>query len=490
MHTRRDQVQAHLFTLSRVTGGLIRAEPDAAETPMRRFTIGAVAGTAIGLVSLGGMVAFGLISPGVTNSFKKQGTIVVEKETGTRYIFLDGALHPVLNQASVLLVSGKPVTQRKGGLFGRAAGIQTISSKSLKGVPKGSPIGIVGAPDNLPDAKALDRGSWTVCSATTRSQDGTEQKSVTAYLGGAGKGVTELDDQQSLLVTSDDGTSHLAWLDRRLKIPSSPVLTALGYAGAASFEVKASWLNSLPAGADLKGPDVPGRGTAGPPVGGAATRVGQVFRDPSGSFFLLLKDGLSPLSKTEAALVLADPQTALAYPNAQVLPTEVGTSAVAGAARSAREPTGTQHPAQPPTAVTNEGGATRVPCFRVTPGTAGESAKLRIAFRDSAPAKAAAQTAGLPRPAVPGSSQVADRVVVAPGGGVLVRQEAPAGEAEPRIYLITDLGVKYALTADVAGKLGYDAAGAVTIPSTVLDLVPTGPALDPEAARQPLAVNP
>lgn len=490
MHTRRDQVQAHLFTLSRVTGGLIRAEPDAAETPMRRFTLGAVAGAAIGLVSLGGMVAFGLISPGISNSFKKQGTIVVEKETGTRYIFLDGALHPMLNHASALLVSGKPATQKKGRLFGGGSGIQTVSGKSLKGVPKGPPIGIVGAPDNLPDAKALDRGSWTVCSATTSSADGTEQKSVTAYLGGAGEGVTELDDQQSMLVTSDDGTSHLAWLDRRLKIPSVPVLTALGYADATSFKVKASWLNALPAGADLKGPDVPGRGKAGPSVGGAATRVGQVLRDPSGSSFLLLQDGLSPLSETEAALVLADPQTARAYPKAQVLPIEVGTSAVAGAPRSARELTGTQHPAQPPTAVATEGAATRVPCFRVTPGTAGEGAKLRIAFRDSTPAKAATPTVGLPRPAVSGNSQVADRVVVAPGSGMLVRQEAPAGEAEPKIYLITDLGVKYALTEDVARKLGYDAAGAVAMPSTVLDLVPTGPALDPEAARQPLAVNP
>lgn len=490
MHTRRDQVQAHLFTLSRVTGGLIRAEPDAAEIPMRRFTLGAVAGTAIGLVSLGGLVAFGFISPGINNSFKKQGTIVVEKETGTRYIFLDGALHPVLNHTSALLVSGKPATRKKGGLFGGASGIQTISVKSLKGVPKGPPIGIVGAPDNLPDAKALDRGSWTVCSAATPSPDGTVQKSVTAYLGGAGKGVTELDDQQSLIVTSDDRTFHLAWTDRRLKIPSAPALTALGYAGATSFDVKASWLNSLPAGADLKGPDVPGRGAAGPPVGGAATRVGQVFRDPSGSSFLLLKDGLSPLSETEAALVLADPQTALAYPRAQVLPTEVGTSAVAGAPRSARESTGAQHPDKPPTAVATGGAATRVPCFRVTPGTAGEGAKLRIAFRDSAPAKAAAPAVAPPSPAVPGNSQVADRVVVAPGSGMLVRQEAPAGEAEPRIHLITDLGVKYALTADVAKKLGYDAAGAVAMPSTVLDLIPTGPALDPEAARQPLAANP
>ncbi|MFD3998604.1 type VII secretion protein EccB [Streptomyces sp. NPDC058583] len=491
MHTRRDQVQAHLFTLSRVTAGLIRAEPDAAETPMQRFTLGAVAGTAVGALALGGLMAFGFISPGITNNFKKQGTIVLEKETGTRYVFLDGALHPVLNHTSAILISGKAPNQSRGGVLRGNQGITSVSSKSLKDVPKGPPVGIVGAPDFLPEAKRLDRGSWSVCSASVRQPDGTDKKTVTAYLGGAGEGVTELNDKQTRLVKGDDGTSYLSWLDRKLKVSSQAALIGLGYGDATAFGVKDSWLNSLPSGSDLKGLDVPGRGTAGPPIGGRATVVGQVYRDPGGETFLLMADGLSPLTQTEAALVLADPESQKAYPGGQVVPLELATSAVAAAPRSARDPKLTGFPQVLPEAIANGATGVRVPCYRILPG-AGDNgtAALRAAFRETPPDSVTKGLPGVARPVPPGGL-VADRVVVPPGSGMLVREEAPVGEAAPKLYLITDVGQKFQLsTPELARKLGYDETKAVPMPAGVLALVPNGPVLDEAAARTPLAANP
>lgn len=485
MHTRRDQVQAHLFTLSRVTAGLIRAEPDAAETPMRRFTLGTVAGVILGVVALGGLVAFGFISPGITSSFKKEGTLVLEKETGTRYIYLGGKLHPVLNRASVVLITGQQ--QSAGGLLGggrRGGGsaIRSVSAKSLKGVPKGAPIGILGAPDVLPDRKSLETGPWSICSSTRKEADGTVTRTVTAHLGAAARrGLRPVTDQETLIVKGEDGEAYLTWLDRKLRVPGPSAFTALGYADVASFDVKSGWLNALPSGSDLKGPDVPERGKPGPRVDATATRIGQVLRDPTGTSFLVLKDGLSPLTDTEAALVLSDPATRAAYQNRQVLPVEVGTAAIAAAPRSARGLTQTGFPAEPPKAIGTGSSGSRVPCYTVEPGKGSEKSKLRVAYRESAPAEANQPTAGN------GSPLTADRVVVTPGSGMLAVEESPLSEAAPKLYLITDLGVKYQLADDqVAQKLGYNAAKAVRLPSGVLDLVPTGPVLDVEAAKRPL----
>ncbi|MEU8526645.1 type VII secretion protein EccB [Streptomyces sp. NPDC048629] len=488
MHTRRDQVQAHLFTLSRVTAGLIRAEPDAAETPMRRFTLGTVMGLAVGVLVLGGLVGFGFISPGITNSFKKQGTIVVEKETGTRYVFLDGALHPVLNHASAVLISGRPPGRSRGGLLGGQNTVQTVSSKSLKQVPKGPPIGIVGAPDSLPDPKQLDRSAWAVCTTTSKQADGSDIKRVTAYLGGSVRGLTELGDQRTMLVKGDDGT-YLAWLDRKLKLGGPAALVGLGYSNVRSFPVADAWLNALPSGADLRAVAVPGRGGAGIPLGGQATRVGQLFRTAGGESYLMMPDGLAPLTETEAALVLADPATQAAYPGGQVLPLDIGTAAVAAAPRSNRT-RASGLPTVLPQAVDNTGTGDRVPCFKVTPGKGpGGTAAIRVASRPAGPEDGTAAP-GVPRAPGAAGALTADRVVIAPGSGMLVREEAPAGDAAPRLYLITDVGQKFPLaTPDVAKKLGYDDTKAAPLPASVLALVPSGPVLDEAAAKTPLAAN-
>ena len=39
MQTRRDQVQAHAFVVGRMVSALVRAEPDAPFSPLRRFTV-------------------------------------------------------------------------------------------------------------------------------------------------------------------------------------------------------------------------------------------------------------------------------------------------------------------------------------------------------------------------------------------------------------------------------------------------------------------
>jgi hypothetical protein len=97
----------------------------------------------------------------------------------------------------------------------------------------------------------------------------------------------------------------------------------------------------------------------------------------------------------------------------------------------------------------------------------------------------------VPAAGAPGAdSREADKVVVPPGGGLVVRDLPAPGVGTGTLFLVTDLGVKFPLASDgVAGTLGYGGVTPVLVPSTLLAFLPTGPALDPNATAvaQPAA---
>src|SRR5262245_22672624 len=90
MQSRRDQVQAHAYVVGRLVSALVRAEPDLAESPVRRNTTGWFVGLLIAALLVAAFAVFGLIFPGGGRLWTQPGALVVEKETGNRYIYLDG----------------------------------------------------------------------------------------------------------------------------------------------------------------------------------------------------------------------------------------------------------------------------------------------------------------------------------------------------------------------------------------------------------------
>jgi type VII secretion protein EccB len=508
VQTRRDQVQAHTFVAGRLVSAMLRAEPDAPNTPMRRFTVGAFVGVMAGIVLIAGFGIFGYIKPGGKKAFREPGALIVEKETGARYVFVDGELKPVLNFTSAKLILGDDLR------------VVNTSKKSMKGVPHGLPVGIPAAPDALPDPKDLDATGWQVCSTLKPDVSGEDRPFVTLRIGGTPT-ATALADDQALIVVTADGTRYLAWKDRRLRIPDEAILGALGYGPARQHTVGPAWVNALPAGPDLKAPNVAGRGEAGPPIGGRQTRVGQLFEvDGAGTqqqFFLLTRDGLAPLSPTGAALVLGDARTKAAYGGQRVVALPLDPAALAGAARNDQALLDPGLPPTPPRALSDTGDA--VPCLRV--GVGGEKgADVRIALSGGAgpaggPAGAAGpvllrgsvgggsgQPTGPSNPVTPsgpigpigpgvpaaptaeGNGGQADEITVAPGAGLLIRDLPAPGVAGGAESLLVDTGVRYPLpTDDVAGTLGYGDVTAVPVPTTLLSLLPAGRPLDPEAAK-------
>ncbi|WP_406496212.1 type VII secretion protein EccB [Streptomyces sp. NBC_00846] len=465
MQSRRDQVQAHMFVMGRLSSGMQRAEPDAPDTPTARTWRGIMWGLLVAVLAAVVTTLYGLISPGGATSWRTDGALVVVKDSGARYLYVGGTLHPVLNEASARLLAGDKLS------------VQQVAAASLGDTPRGTPLGIVGAPDGLPKG-ALDRGTWSVCAG--RKDTGTGGTStVTSVVIGTEPGGDELGAKEGVLVSSPHGGVQLLWHGRRFAVDTKHgAAAALGWAGTtAPYPVGDAFLASLAAGPDLAAPEVPGRGGAGPQLAGAASRTGQLFTADGGQHYLLRKDGLVPLTDTLHRLVLGDPRTqAQAYGGGVVSERTVGAADLAAhqVPASAAAALAADLPAKAPHPVSAAAG--QDVCARVASSGSGHTTTVALV--------AAAQVPGGTPDAEPGvraGCLAADRIWVRPGSGALVTAHSTAGTGASR-YLVTDAGAAYPVPDDDALKqLGYSADEAVRLPAPLLDLLPTGPSLDPQA---------
>ena len=144
--------------------------------PFRRAAGAALASVLIAAIAVGATVVYGAIVGGGGQSWRDAQAVIVEKESGARYVFVDDKLHLVLNYASALLIvkSGTPKTV-------------LVSRKSIEGVPRGTPLGIADAPDSLPAAGRLSDAPWTICSMLRAEGNQTAPRS--ALLVGGGRPV-------------------------------------------------------------------------------------------------------------------------------------------------------------------------------------------------------------------------------------------------------------------------------------------------------------
>ncbi|MEV5810353.1 type VII secretion protein EccB [Streptomyces parvulus] len=479
MQNRRDQVQAHMFVMGRLTSGLLRSDLDAPESPVGRTNRGLAIGVIIALLVAAGAFIFGLISPSTSNSWRVEGTLIVDEDTGARYFYDGGELRPVLNYTSAKLLAGSS---------GSSLVSKTVGTEALRDTPRGTAVGIAGAPDVLPapDA-AVGAQPWLVCSAP--ADDEATEDTVLSVASGAPQ--RPLPDSNALLVAHPSGGLHLVWRGKRLRIDTkSSALEGLGYGSARPRKVSAAFIASLPAGPDLAPSDVTGLGQEGPSLGELDTRIGQVFRTSvpgaeRSQYYLLRKEGLTLLTNTQAALQLSAPETAeKAYDGSPASARDIE----AGVLKGHLAPGGDGHsaffaeglPESPPALaeVDDQQGV----CSAVTPGSA-SGAEVRVGVVLVAQ-NAMGPLAKRPAGGLADACLAVKGVVVEPGGGALVRaSSAVGGDAGGSRYLVTDTGVKYRLTSDDdVSALGYSADQARTLPSLLLSMLPTGPDLGGAAA--------
>ncbi|MER6595801.1 type VII secretion protein EccB, partial [Micromonospora purpureochromogenes] len=236
MRTRRDQVQAYRFVTRRIVSALLSGDPETTNLPMRRLGMAVIGSVLTAAIVLGGAGAYGQFT-GNTAPLEAN-TLVIERETGATYVFADGVLHPTLNYASARLILNEadPPTR-------------TMSRASIEDRPRGRTVGIVGAPDALPDRKSLIGLPWSVCDVP---DPGDSRRSTTrVVIDRPLTGGTPLADRAVLV--RGDGQRFLLTGGSRLQIVGGdPALAALRMANATALDVGAQLLNAVPAGPALR----------------------------------------------------------------------------------------------------------------------------------------------------------------------------------------------------------------------------------------------
>ncbi|MFF2410043.1 type VII secretion protein EccB [Streptomyces sp. NPDC058092] len=486
MQSKRDQVQAHSFMMGRLSSGLLTADPDAPESPLGRTTRGVVFGVLVTVLIGAGATVYGLLRPGGNDGWRHGEYLVVNRDTGARYLWTgtDGVLHPVRNYASARLIGGSDLATAD------------VGTASLQDVPVGAPAGIPGAPDAVPGPGQLDAGAWHMCvtgpdgalPSTSGAVAGTgvNKPGVTTVVAGAPLDSRGVGGDRGVLVRGPDGTEYLVWRGSRLPLDrASDARNALGYGSERPMPVSAAFLDALAPGPALKPPTVPGRGEEGPVLGGEASRIGQLFEVsvPGGgsTYHLLRKDGLVPLTRLGAALVLGDPATQKdAYQERSPEVRAVGADALRAHRAKDSGPAGSAElPDTPPVPQPAPRGTAL--CAQVDGDNGGTRIRsVLVSLTRLAPV---AVSEGTAQPLTPACVRT-DATVVRPGRGALVRALHASGAAHAgTTYLVAENGVKYRVpTKDSLAALGYGTGDIGSVPAPLLAALPTGADLDPAAA--------
>lgn len=466
MPSRQDQLHSYQFAVQRMVAALVMRETDPAQSPFRRAAGATLASVLIAAIALGAVGVYGVFTGGGASKWRKNGAVVIEKDTGARFVYLDGKLHPVLNHASALLIAGtsgqNPVR---------------LSRKSIAAEPRGEPRGIPNAPDPLPVRSALLRYPWTVCSTVLPGATAGPRSMLLVGLGPTG-GKPLADG--AVLARHPDGDLHLIWNGRRHLIRDEEIVqSALGWSSEPVTTVAPALINSLPAGADLGRITIAGRGNGFSFVPGA--KVGEVFvvrgqganRD---QYAVAVRNGLAAITEVQMRLLLADPATRDRI--GQTTPTNLSLSDFTAAPKvDDLVPTGAAPPGTTPTLAPADSGAV---CAVVRD----ESGAAQVQVQAETPSVTGAMATG-ERSAAGGV--LADYVRVEAGKGAVIESVPQPGAQGGTLSVVTDLGRRYSVpSADVLSTLGLGVSPA-RVPANIVALLPAGPALDPDSARA--AVN-
>ncbi|GAA5177551.1 type VII secretion protein EccB [Rugosimonospora acidiphila] len=477
MASRTDQLHSHQFTLQRVVSALVTGQTDPAQSPFRRLAGSTLIGVLVGTLSLAAFAVYGVLAPGGGTGWRDPSAVIVEKETGARYVYLDGVLRPVPNYASALLVIGS----------GQAHTV-SVARRSIARVARGAPLGIAGAPDSLPDVGGLLGAPWTMCA----DQGGAS----TLYIGRAVPGGRPLGDAGLLVRVAGDpsGGISLVWHGHRHRVTDF-ALGALAWRGQPVLTVAAALLAAVPAGPDLDTMPITGRGKRSK---ASFARVGQVFvvRPQGGApqYAVAVSAGLAAISQVQANLLLGDERTARVQGRSGAIELSPGDYTAAPVAAPLTPPASALAPPLSMPALAQPATVDSRVCARIGGPQGLPAIQVNV---PAAPSPTASSLPGAPGSSAPGSAPagspagpLAGRVVVAPGRGAIVEAMASPGAASGALCLVTDLGVRYPVPrTEVLGMLGYAKATPVRMPAALVAAVPAGQTLDPDAARSPSPVT-
>lgn len=276
--------------LRRIERALLGGDVRSAGQPLRAGSRALAAGCLLAAIAVAGCAALALMQP---QPAVDSAPIVMGRQSGALYVWVDDTLHPVLNLASARLIAATAANPRP---------VREADLSSPGRARRGPPLGIPGAPQLLGAALPDTGTTWAVCDSARDAAGGTApMTTVVVGDGPPGPGTRSVDPEQPVLVTSGAGPetrTYLLYRGRR-------VVVDLADPAAAPRRVSALLVNAIP---EAPPTAVPARPVAGAhaPLTGAATLCVQ-WSGPAGSptdVTLVAGAGL-PLPAGQAPVALA-----------------------------------------------------------------------------------------------------------------------------------------------------------------------------------------
>lgn len=430
MATKTDLIEAHNYSRRRLVTALVSGAPDGKELepakPLRALVI--AVGLTIAVLLAG--IFYGLVQPGLPSDWQN-GRLVIAKDTGARYVSVQGTLHPVINTASARLLI-------PSGDFA----VVNTDSRTLSKLPTGSAVGIVGAPDTLPAATNLVNTSWTACIADDGKLDVGVLSTPSATV------------STSAAVVKSAGQHWVISEGKRYAIDggrADAVLRAAGINALSPVSVPTTWLNLFTPGTPLAPVVIDNAGAA---VKGTPLKVGQgihITGTPDDKRFVLQSDG-SLAELTPLAWQLYQ----LGSGRNSGTATEVTAASVAALPTARANAIGAGWPDHTFTSITTE----QRPCALATHDPKGN------------PTTALATRSALEKDP--------SGITVTPGSGALVRAQGHGEQSGGMVTLVDATGTAYGLPGadeETIRRLGYTTGAIGSVTESWLGLLTPGPAL-------------
>ena len=470
MQNRKDLLQAHRLMTQRAALALIQGEPDPPDRPLRRLNMGTFSSILVAVMVAAVFGIWGVIAPGGAQGLNSPGTLIIDSQTGTSYVWCHGGklLCPVVNYASARLALASSSPHQR-----------TVSQASLSTYPRGPQIGIPGLPSPLPDATMLVGQPWSVCVQAVPNPATGQQHIVTTLVGGRSAGGHAVGSEA--LIVQASGSDWVIWGGQRMLIPAKiqgNVLVALGAAQQQAETVPLAWLNAFPQGSDFAPPAVNGLGSRVTGPDGGPARIGQVFTTGSlagttPQFYVMLSGGLASITPTQATLLEAELNAKQRTINPSLVATHQSAVGI--------PPSGLPHklPVVHSTATT----APLCVVYSGSADTAPGTPRVTVGGRVPPGGLAIPGAGGLGQLTLPPGKAALVGVVSGAQAGAAAAGQGPAVAA----YFLVTGGSRYGLASPaVASYLGYSLSQRTLLPAGVVDLIPQGPSLDPGTARDPV----
>ncbi|MFV8309663.1 type VII secretion protein EccB [Mycobacteroides chelonae] len=479
--TTRAQVNGYRFLLRRLEHALIRADSRMIHDPMRGQMRSLVVGLVVGIIITGacGVLAFFKPSPSIGNA-----QILLTKQGGAMYVRIGDNVHPVLNLASARLISGK------------ADNPAAVDEKKLGALPRGSIVGIIGAPNAIHGGDDLSTSHWAVCDTFTttdiRETVGSSKLKTTVLANkpDLGKEIRAAGPADMLLVGSADNMFLIYdGVRAPIDVTDPIVVKALHLEQAPVREISPGLLNAFPRVEPIKRVLIDGIGDVSniDALRSSGVRIGSIVEteDSNGKrLFVVLRDGIQPVSPATADIIR------YGDPTGQVREIRKLPPVVASMTPTVHTLPIDKYPQVTPVIAPLE--PDRVVCQAWEKDNGAPEAKMRLLLGHRLP---------IPQDAMPvqlatadGNGPGLDEVYLKPGTGEYVM--ATGGEEDSRAYgqqfYVSDTGQIYHIkdfpSAAALGVTGWtpsdkkDTQHPQDAPWPIIKLLPPGPELSQQAA--------